>query len=203
MDCTHKWVPSPKKAGRKKALNSKEITAYQCGNCGVGYMTYDFAELCCKQKKCACGVEISKQQWRCDSCKAAANQLRWECAERRPAPKNGWLYSQNHGRYFEVLDDVEDWDLNLPPAEFARRYQVWLCKPCKPDAISLNQNFEEYCAEDEDLPNGWQQAEQAVNDWIANVPDANWTQHPSIIAWNGEFASQLPPLIVHPNGFTI
>lgn len=174
-------------------MNAKPITAYQCGECTATYVLQISADKCCQPKQCACGNAILKTQWRCNTCKDSDDRLKWECAERGAVLKDGWLYSQTYDRYFqgadEVLDDIEDWNLNTPLEEFARRYQVYICKPHKPKPINLHEHFDEHHHEDDELPRNWQQAENEVNDWIKSVPDRAWPQVPSKIAWNGESAN--------------
>jgi hypothetical protein len=129
-----------------------------------------------------------------------AAQLKWECAERKPCPKDGWLYSkvedksfQDHGEFLEEMQDIDSIKLDelmaLPAAEFARKYQVYLCKAHKPGLFDLNDYYEDHCFEDHELPGNWQQANDAVNDWIASVPDNEWPQAQTAIAWNGEYAN--------------
>lgn len=174
----------------------KEITAYQCTVCAKAYMIRNAAELCCKPKECACGASIKKNQCRCNTCKENAAQLKWECAERKPLHKDGLLYSnsvdkyfQDHKEFIEELDiEEEEFDelMALPTAEFARRFQAYICKPHKPGPIDLNDYYDEFCFEDHELPGNWEQAEQAINDWIEGVPDSNWPEVASEIAWNGQ-----------------
>jgi hypothetical protein len=125
-----------------------------------------------------------------------ADKLKWECAERKPCPKDGWFYSdgeyfQDHGEFIEGfdIDSIKlDELMALPAAEFARIYQVYICKPHKPGLFDLNDYYEDHCFEDHELPGNWQQANDAVNDWIKSVPDNEWPQMSSAIAWNGEYA---------------
>jgi mRNA-degrading endonuclease YafQ of YafQ-DinJ toxin-antitoxin module len=181
-------------------MNSKPITAYQCSKCNVAYMTDKVAEGCCRNPYCACGASIPRTQWRCDKCKDHADRFGWECAERNSLPKDGWLYSETNDEYF---CDIENFMLSREfeeqelgelvamldnPSEFARKYQVYICKAHKPGLFDLNDYYEDHCFEDHELPGNWQQANNAVNDWIASVSDNEWPQVPSTIAWDGEYA---------------
>lgn len=177
-------------------MNAKEITVYQCSECDAAYKTIESANLCCQPSLCACGATISKTQWRCDTCKSQDDRLKWECAERGALHKDGWLCSD--GEYFQEPEDfIEGLDIEeeefdelmaLPLPEFAREYQVYLCKPHKPTPINLHEHYEDFCFEDDELPGNWQQAENEVNDWIYSVPDNEWPQVSSVVAWNGEVA---------------
>lgn len=181
----------------------KEITAYQCNECGKAYMTRNAAELCCKPKECACGASIEKDQWRCDTCKEHAAQLKWECAERKPLQNYGWLYSnfvdeyfQDHEEFIEGLDiEEEEFDelMALSASEFARRFQVYICKPHKPNPFTIHDKYDDFCFEDHELPGLWLHAEQSVNDWIASVPDNDWPQIQSAIAWSGQYLTEVTP----------
>jgi hypothetical protein len=180
-------------------MNAREFTVYQCGECEAAYKTIESAENCCKPSLCACGATILKTQWRCDKCKDHADKLKWECAERKPCPKDGWLYSkvedkyfQDHGEFLEEMQDIDSIKLDelmaLPAAEFAREYQVYICKTYKPQPFDMSDHFQDFCFEDHELPGLWLHADQSVNDWIASVPDNDWPQVSSAIAWNGEYA---------------
>jgi hypothetical protein len=184
-------------------MNSKQITAYQCGECQAVYWLHDFAKTCCQPKQCKCGATIPKTRWRCDACKDHDDKLKWECAERKPVLKDGWLYSATNDEYFR---DIEDFMLSREfkeqeirklvsmldnPSEFARKYQVYLCKPYKPRPFDISDHYQDYCFEDHELPGLWLHAEQSVNDWIASVPDNDWPQMMSAIAWNGQYLSEV------------
>ena len=130
-----------------------------------------------------------------------AAQMKWECAERKPLQKDGWLYSnladkyfQEHEEFIEELDvEEEEFDglMALSLDEFARQYQVFLCKPYKPRPFDISDHYQDYCFEDHELPRLWLHAEQSVNDWIASVPDNDWPQMMSAIAWNGEYLTEV------------
>jgi hypothetical protein len=181
-------------------MNSKPITAYQCGACSATYTAKVVADLCCMPKDCACGATIPKTRWRCEKCETHANKLKWECADRKPCPKDGWLYSALADEYFQEPEDfmlsrefdeqeIEELVVlldNFP--EFARRHQVYLCKAHKPEPINLNEHFEEYCFEDQPLPDGWEFCEEVIKNWIEDQEVWAWPQMSSAIAWNGEYA---------------
>jgi hypothetical protein len=132
-------------------MNNKEITVYQCGECEAVYKTIQNAEICCQPNLCKCGATISKTQWRCDKCKDHADKLKWECAERGSVQKDGWLWSEvdessfeDHEEFLEGLDvDEDEFDelMALPSAEFARKYQVYICKAHKPGLFDLNDYY--------------------------------------------------------------
>lgn len=53
-------------------MNSKEIVAYKCSNCGKAYLEKSFADECCEPKLCEdCGVEIPRSHPYivCDKCR--------------------------------------------------------------------------------------------------------------------------------------
>jgi hypothetical protein len=127
-------------------------------------------------KECACGASIPKTRWRCEKCEDHADKLKWECAERKPVGYDGWLYSnledtyfQEHEEFIEELDvEEKEFDelMALPLSEFARKYQVYLCKPHKPNPFNLHDDYDDFCFEDHELPGLWLHAEQSVNDWM-------------------------------------
>ena len=53
-------------------MNSKEITAYKCSDCGQAYLDKSVADNCCQPKLCEdCGCEIPKNHYYivCDECR--------------------------------------------------------------------------------------------------------------------------------------
>jgi hypothetical protein len=180
-------------------MNAREVTAFKCGECDTTYTLKVAANLCCMPKECACGVTIQKTRWRCEKCKDHADKLKWECAERKPLPKDGWLYSERYDRYFdgvdEILDggcgdEIERGDL-LSLSEFAREYQIYICEPKIPASLNLHEEFEDFYHEDDELPGDWEAAEKVIEDWIASVPANQWPLYPTEIAWNGEYLSEV------------
>jgi hypothetical protein len=175
-------------------MNAKETKSWQCGECSVTYTLKVVANLCCMPKDCACGATISKTRWRCDTCKYRDGKFQWECAERKPMQKGGWLYSD--GEYFQEPEDfIEGLDIEqeefdelmaLSSVEFARQYQVYLCKPYKPEPIDLNDHYQDFCFEDQPLPDGWEFCEEVIRNWIEDQNDWAWPQVETAIAWNGE-----------------
>ena len=176
----------------------KEITAYQC-TCGNAYLTKGSALSCCveqPEKLCNCGAKISKNKWRCAECRDRANQLEWECAERSPQPQDAILWSKWSDKYisYDTQEFLESLDLEeeeyrellkLPLDELARKFQIYICKPQIPIPLNLNDQYQDFCYEDEELPGDWEAAEQAIEDWIKSVSIFSWPQHPTKIAWNG------------------
>ncbi len=54
-------------------MNSKEITAYKCSECGKVYLDKSYADKCCQPKLCEdCGCELPPKWYRtvCDSCQS-------------------------------------------------------------------------------------------------------------------------------------
>jgi hypothetical protein len=179
----------------------KEITAYQC-TCGKSYTTKSVALTCCAEKHCDCGAKIDKNQWRCGKCKDDANRLKWECAERRSVICDELLYSEQLDKYIEYdiedfLDglDVEEKEyqelIKLPHVELAKRFQIYICKPKIPSPLNLNEEYEDFCFEDQELPGNWELAEEAIENWINSVPANMWPQYPTKIAWSGELRAKL------------
>jgi hypothetical protein len=178
------------------------VTAYKC-SCGDTFLDRNLAKICCAPKHCTdCGDTIPKTSFRtlCRSCAEKSNQLYWECAEKASATQ--WLHSEVLGEYFEVsallderyyildLDSLPDDEavkvLSLSWEEIARRYQIYLCEPSIPIPLNLNEYYAENCHEDYDLPEGWEEAEKAVNDWIDSVDEGDWPVMPSQVGWNGQ-----------------
>lgn len=54
-------------------MNSKEIVAYKCSNCGQAYLDKSFADKCCEPKYCEdCGIELPYKWYSttCTSCQS-------------------------------------------------------------------------------------------------------------------------------------
>jgi hypothetical protein len=178
------------------------IAGYKC-SCGNAFFDRKLAEICCVPKHCTdCGCIMPKSSFRslCRSCIEKSNQLHWECAEKASATR--WLHSEVLGEYFEVSallderyyildlyslpDDEAVKVLSLSWEEIARRYQIYLCKRSIPSPLDLNEYYAENNDEDYDLPDGWVEAEKAVNDWINSVDEGDWLVMPSQVGWNGQ-----------------
>jgi hypothetical protein len=176
----------------------KEITAYQC-TCGKSYTTKSVALTCCTEKHCDCGAKIDKTQWQCKKCKDGADQLKWECAERRSATCDEVLYSEQLGNFIQYdiecfidglnLEEEEYQELSkLPYSEVARKFRIYICESKIPKPLNLNEEYEDFCFEDQELPGDWELAEEAIENWINSVPANMWPQYPTKIAWNGAIA---------------
>ena len=60
-------------------MNSAEIIAYKCSNCGQAYLDKSFADKCCEPKLCEdCGVELPKNHYYtiCDECRSKREEKR-------------------------------------------------------------------------------------------------------------------------------
>lgn len=105
-------------------MNPKEITAYQCSNCGVSYIYKDAAEACCSQKKCEDCGELLPTRWCRTVCNRCHEKRRFEKAEKLES-WDGYIYcakgyGYNDG-YFETVDDLIDYchDHGLAPPKYA------------------------------------------------------------------------------------
>jgi hypothetical protein len=182
----------------------KEVTAWQCA-CGKAYLMKNSALSCCSQElifHCACGGRIKETQWRCEECQKREKGLKWETAESRAATCDELLYSDKADKYIqydieEFLEglNIEEEEyqelLELPHIEISRQYRIYICKPKIPPSLNLNEQFEDYCFEDHELPGDWEAAEKAIDDWISSAPADKWPQHPTKIAWNGVCLNRL------------
>jgi hypothetical protein len=176
----------------------KEITVYQC-TCGKAYTTKSVALTCCAEKYCACGAKLNNSQGRCKKCKDDAYRLKWECAERRSATCDEGLYSEQLDKFtrYDIecfidglnLEEEEYQELlSLPYSEVARKFCIYICKPKIPSPLNLNEIYEDFCFEDQELPGDWKLAEEAIENWINSVPVNMWPQYQTKIAWNGAIA---------------
>ena len=109
-------------------MNSKEIKAYKCSNCGQAYLEKSFADNCCKPKLCEdCGIEIPRSHPYvvCDKCRherEAKQELeRYNKATKytfESVPKESIemlyseLYPYNEGFMIDIdEDDVEQYGI--------------------------------------------------------------------------------------------
>lgn len=104
-------------------MNSKEITAYKCSDCGQSYLDKSVADKCCQPKLCEdCGCEIPKKYPYivCDKCRKereARQELeRYTKATKytfESAPKESieMIYSESYPYNEGFMYDIEDEDI--------------------------------------------------------------------------------------------
>lgn len=181
-------------------MNVTDGIYYECGNCKQQYSDLAVAEDCCKPRACECGRTIEKRHYSlCNVCIEHNAQFSWECAER--ADSTPALYSEAEDFYFWSIEDLIDRVMNniedpeivpisyeTPLPEVARRCRVYLTEPVIPRHFNLAEYFLDRLDAEDDyrLPDGWEQAEKAVNDWVRSVPLDKWPVWPSKIAWSGQ-----------------
>lgn len=114
-------------------MDVKEVTCYKCGKCGLVYHVKEWAERCCKPKKCErCGAEIPyKSFWTlCDKCRVkkekeqelerfskAQHYSIKECPPERCEMMYSDSFGENEG-YFSDIDELEEYcydnDIEMP-----------------------------------------------------------------------------------------
>lgn len=109
-------------------MNSKEITAYKCSDCGQSYLDKSVADKCCQPKLCEdCGCEIPKNHYyiACAECRTKREEKkeldRYNKATKytfESAPKESIemiyseLYPYNEGFMTEIDDDdIEEYGI--------------------------------------------------------------------------------------------
>lgn len=160
-------------------MNSKEIVAYKCSNCGQAYLEKSFADKCCEPKLCEdCGIEIPRSHPYivCDKCRherEAKQELeRYNKAtkytfENVPKESIEYVYNEkypyNEG-YFDYYegDDLEyDIKYVYGTKRVSPSYDVW-------DAIEsmLEESYED--ASDNVNQEELEKLQQAFNTFIKN-----------------------------------
>lgn len=137
-------------------MDVKEVTCYKCGKCGLVYHVREWAERCCKPKKCErCGIEIPyKSFWTlCNSCreekekeqelarfKKAKKYSIKECPSEKCEMMYSDLYGYNEG-YFSDIEELEDYcyDNNIKMPNY-----VW-CTSCHQLDIDVDSLIESGC----------------------------------------------------------
>lgn len=109
-------------------MNTKEIVAYKCSNCGQAYLEKSFADKCCQPKLCEdCGIEIPRSHPYivCDKCRhereAKQESERYNKATKytfESVPKESVemiyseLYPYNEGFMTDIdEDDIEEYGI--------------------------------------------------------------------------------------------
>ena len=105
-------------------MDVKEVTCYKCGKCGLVYHVREWAERCCKPKKCErCGVEIPHNAFYtlCNKCRAEKEREeelhRFEKARKytlksAPPERCEMMYSDSYGYnegYFSEIEELEEY----------------------------------------------------------------------------------------------
>lgn len=165
-------------------MDVKEVTCYKCGKCGLVYHVREWAERCCKPKKCErCGTEIPHKAFYtlCDKCREEKRkeeeQRKFDKAQKYtikdvPPERCEMMYSDVYGYnegYFSEIEELEDYcydnDVEMPD-------YVWCTSSdqISIDAVSLVENQCEDLHEDalswigdKDI----QELQTFVDDWCA------------------------------------
>ena len=91
-------------------MNSAEIIAYKCSNCGQTYLDKSFSDKCCEPKLCEdCGVELPPKWYRtvCDSCQSKREFNRGIVLTMEEFLKSEYKDNMVYydGRYYVDIDD--------------------------------------------------------------------------------------------------
>jgi len=114
-------------------MDVKEVICYKCGKCGLVYHVKEWAERCCKPKKCErCGAELPyKSYWLlCDKCRVEKEKeeelKRFSKAQKYsiknvPPERCEMMYSDYYGYnegYFSEIEELEEYcadnDIEMP-----------------------------------------------------------------------------------------
>lgn len=124
-------------------MNSKEVTAYKCSECGKAYSEKLMADNCCQPKYCQdCGIELSKTWYYtvCSGCKSKREEIkeleRYNKATKytfESAPKESIEYVYNekypHNEGYFEYDEGDDLECNIKYVYGTKRispsYDVW------------------------------------------------------------------------------
>ena len=124
-------------------MNSKEIVAYKCSNCGQAYLNKSFADKCCEPKHCEdCGCELPKSHYYvvCDECREKREEKkeldRYNKATKytfESAPKESIEYVYNekypHNEGYFDYDEGDDLEYDIKYVYGTKRispsYDAW------------------------------------------------------------------------------
>ena len=160
-------------------MNSKEIIAYKCSNCGQAYLDKSFADKCCKPKHCEdCGIEIPKDNYYivCDECRSKREEKReldrYNKATKytfESAPKESIEYVYNekypHNEGYFDYDEGDDLEYGIKYVYGTKRvspsYDAW-------DVVEsmLEESYED--ATDNVDKNELEKLQLAINTFIKN-----------------------------------
>lgn len=159
------------------AVFREGLSGWCCARCGRYWGSYEhMARYCCSTDfPCACGARTSKGWTTCPSCRSKKQIERFEAAPKIPydgEPVFVWdddklLFNEDElseWMYERVTDGVSFEDIRLQEAE-----------PIRHRHFDLHGHLEDSLHEDSGEPDGWQEIEKAVNDWIDNLPTLSWT----------------------------
>lgn len=163
-------------------MDVKEVICYKCGKCGLVYHVKEWAERCCKPKKCErCGAELPyKSYWLlCDKCRAEKEKeeelKRFSKAQKYsiknvPPERCEMMYSDYYGYnegYFSEIEELEEYcadnDIEMPGYVY--------CTSCHQLNIDVDSLVENECEDLHEDAYEWigekdiEELRTFVNDW--------------------------------------